>query len=202
MELTNTLPCAPSCERNQGPILDQLNHLWPTGGHLLELGSGTGQHAAFITQHRPDILWQTTEIAENLPITQQWFKASSQTNFLEPKLLDIDRLPWSYQPSFDAVYAANVVHFIAWTSVVNLLRGAYETLKPGGWLFFYGPYRYDQTFTSQGDAELDDWLKSQNALAGIKNIEEVHQAASHQGFEFINDLPMPANNRFLVFQKT
>jgi len=194
------LPVAEACLRNQRPILDVLGRYLPSQAYVLEVGSGTGQHAAYMTSNLPGIRWQPTELRDNLPGIRAWRKQSKNEGFLEPLELDVQQDIWPARDA-DAVFSANVVHFVSWPEVEKMFRGISRVLKSGGLLLLYGPYNYDGQFTSQGNIELDEWLRSRNPDSGIKDFEQVLLLARQFHLYLRADEEMPANNRTLVFQK-
>ncbi|MEK9765097.1 MAG: DUF938 domain-containing protein, partial [Thalassolituus sp.] len=144
------LPVAEACLRNQRPILDVLGRYLPSQAYVLEVGSGTGQHAAYMTSNLPGIRWQPTELRENLPGIRAWRTQAKNEGFLEPLELDVQQDIWPARDA-DAVFSANVVHFVSWPEVEKMFRGISRVLKSGGLLLLYGPYNYDGQFTSQGN---------------------------------------------------
>ncbi|MEK9711761.1 MAG: DUF938 domain-containing protein [Thalassolituus sp.] len=194
------LPVAEACLRNQRPILDVLGRYLPSQAYVLEVGSGTGQHAAYMTSNLPGIRWQPTELRENLPGIRAWRTQAKNEGFLEPLELDVQQDIWPARDA-DAVFSANVVHFVSWPEVEKMFRGISRVLKSGGLLLLYGPYNYDGQFTSQGNIELDEWLRSRNPDSGIKDFEQVLLLARQFHLYLRADEEMPANNRTLVFQK-
>jgi len=194
------LPVAEACLRNQRPILDVLGRYLPSQAYVLEVGSGTGQHAAYMTSNLPGIRWQPTELRENLPGIRAWRTQAKNEGFLEPLELDVQQDIWPARDA-DAVFSANVVHFVSWPEVEKMFRGISRVLKSGGLLLLYGPYNYDGQFTSQGNIALDEWLRSRNPDSGIKDFEQVLLLARQFHLYLRADEEMPANNRTLVFQK-
>ena len=194
------LPVAEACLRNQRPILDVLGKYLPASATVLEVGSGTGQHAAFMTEHLPGIRWQPTEVRERLPEVRLWHQHCNREGFLAPLELDVSQDIWPTRDA-DAVFSANVVHFVSWPEVENLFRGAQRILRPGGLLILYGPYNYDGQFTSEGNIALDQWLRERNPDSGIKDFEQVVVLGRRHNLFLRADEEMPSNNRTLVFQK-
>lgn len=198
-----TKPIAEACLRNQQPIADALCSLLSEKAKLLEIGSGTGQHAVFCARALPHIQWQTSDLAQHHDGMLKWIDEANLGNVLSPLVLDVD-LNW---PDFstapiDHVFTANTVHYISWQSVVNMFTQTASILPAKGLFMIYGPMNVDGKFTSEGNAGLDRWLKADvNSLAGIKDIADIQQLASEQGLTLIDNLEMPANNRLLVLQK-
>ncbi|WP_299734415.1 DUF938 domain-containing protein [uncultured Endozoicomonas sp.] len=194
------LPIAESCLRNQKPIAEVLHAELPKHSFVLEIGSGTGQHAAYFTSSLRNITWQPSDVAELLPGIKAWREQSGSEKFLPPIVLDITQTQWPVA-EVDAVFCANVVHFVGWSKVHSMLKGISRVLKDNGLVFFYGPYNYDGKFTSDGNRELDEWLRQRDAESGIKDFEQVVLAANKAGLNQLKDIEMPANNRILILKK-
>jgi len=194
------LPVAESCLRNQEPIFDVLQQELEEGSVVLELGSGTGQHAAFISHRLPRIRWQPSELAENIDAINAWRQHMKAGNFLPPLVLDIAQDLWPVK-QVDAVFSANLVHFVGWDKVRSMMAGIGRVLKNSGVAFFYGPYNYNGEFTSDGNRQLDEWLKSRDPASGIKDFEQIIMTARKEKLRLLKDIAMPANNRILVMQK-
>lgn len=194
------LPVVDSCLRNQRPILDVLGQFLPKNARVLEIGSGTGQHAAYMTEHLPGICWQPTEMSERLDEITLWQQHCNRAGFLPPLELDVCQDIWPAR-DFDAVFSANVVHFVSWPEVERLFVGVARCLNAGGLLMLYGPYNYDGQFTSEGNIALDGWLRERNPESGIKDFEQVLLLARKHHLHLRADEEMPSNNRMLVFQK-
>jgi cyclopropane fatty-acyl-phospholipid synthase-like methyltransferase len=204
-----TKPFSEACLRNQQPIADALQSLLPTAANVLEIGSGTGQHAVFCAQALPHIKWQTSDLPQHHEGMLKWIEDAALDNVLPPLVLDVDQ-PW---PDFSAVsrghvftashvFTANTVHYIAWESVVNMFTQVSALLPEKGLFVIYGPVNVAGQYTSEGNAGLDEWLKTcVNSLAGIKDIADIEQLARDQGLALIDNLAMPANNRLLVLEK-
>ena len=194
------LPIAESCLRNRRPILDVLGRYVPQDGFVLEVGSGTGQHGAYMTEHLPGIHWRPTEVRSHLAAVRLWQQHTNNPRFLAPLELDVTQDIWPAR-EVDVVFSANVVHFVSWREVECLFRGTQRILKPGGLLILYGPYNYDGQFTSEGNVALDRWLRQRNPDSGIKDFEQVMLSARKYDLFLQADEEMPANNRTLVFKK-
>lgn len=195
-----TKPFSEACLRNQQPIADALKKLLPNPARLLEIGSGTGQHAVFCAQALPHIQWQTSDLPQHHEGMLKWIEDAALDNVLPPLVLDVDQA-WPLI-DVDHVFTANTVHYIANTSVVNMFAQVSELLPEKGLFVIYGPVNVAGQFTSEGNAGLDEWLKTcVNPLAGIKDIADIEQLARDQGLALIDNLAMPANNRLLVLQK-
>lgn len=193
-------PISEACLRNQAPIADALKKLLPDATRLLEIGSGTGQHAVFCANELPHVSWQPSDLAQHHDGMKLWIAEASLDNVLAPLMLDVDQL-W---PSIevDHVFTANTVHYIANTSVVNMFIGISRLLEKGGLFMMYGPVNINGEYTSEGNVRLDEWLKTcVNPLAGIKDLADIERLAKDQNLILIDNLAMPANNQLLVLQK-
>ncbi len=193
-------PVAPACLRNQEPIAQTLAGILTEPARVLEIGSGTGQHAVYIARALPHLIWQPTELEPALAGIRAWRADAGLENVLEPLVLDVSQDHWPREP-YDAVFTANTVHFIGWRPVRCMFEGVARVLREGGRFCVYGPFNYDGQYTSEGNRELDAWLKSRDPVSGIKDIAEVTRLAASLGLVLQQDLAMPANNRLLVFAK-
>lgn len=198
-----TAPFSPSCERNQefiGSVLKNL--LSEQSGLLLEVGSGTGQHAAYLAKSLPAWQWQPTDLVGQLAGIEMWRQHSGLTNILSPIVLDLHIEDWPIRPSgVDAVFTANTLHIVSWTLVEAFFAGAGRSLRDDGLLIVYGPFNYDGEYTSPSNEEFDQWLKENDPESGIRDFEAVVAVAKSQGLTLVDDISMPANNRCLIWYK-
>ena len=186
---------------NNGPfILSELRRLLPDAGHVLEMGSGSGQHVAFFAGQIPGIVWQPTDKEPCFDPLCRNLEQLNLPNILIPQYLDIEA--FQVNGHYGAIYCANVIHIMKESLIEPMFEGIAETLKAPGLFVVYGPFKYDGKFTTPSNARFDDWLKSRDPLSGIRDIERLQSAASHKGLELIEDVAMPANNQLLVFHKT
>ncbi len=193
-------PIAEACLRNQQPIAEQLAQLLPAAGALLELGSGTGQHAVYCAHRLPHINWQPSDIKQNLESIKCWVDDAALANVLPAIELDVDH-PWPIHCA-DYVFTANTLHYISLDSVKNLFAGVSNILPEGGLFIVYGPVNEKGEYTSEGNVRLDEWLKRcVNPLAGIKDIELLESMGASEQLTLLDNITMPANNRLLVMQK-
>lgn len=190
-----------ACERNQEPILEQLKIYLKDAHQVLEIGSGTGQHAVYFSRHLSHLIWQTSDRIEYHPSINAWLQEEENDRALAPLVLDVAQSAWP-QRQYDAVFTANTCHIMHWHEVEDMFNGVAELLPPAGILLIYGPFKYDGKFTSISNQEFDAALKLQASHRGIRNIEDLLQLAQRHHLLFIQDIAMPANNRLLVFQKT
>lgn len=196
-----TKPFSPACERNREPILAELRRVLPPTGRVLEIGSGTGQHAVYFGAHLPGLTWQTSDLPANHAGIHAWLAEEAPPNVLPPLDLDVRAGPWPAGP-WDAVFTANTCHIMAWDEVVDMLAGAAKALRAGGVLCVYGPFNYGGQFTSESNAVFDLSLKAQGEHMGLRNVEDVNRVAQDNGLAPVEDCIMPANNRLLVWKKS
>lgn len=189
---------SPAAEKNKGPILEALRERLPLRAQVLEVGSGSGQHALHFTEALPKLRWQPTERHDGLTALAANLAAVGRATILPPLALDLVSGPWPAGP-FDAVYAANVMHIVSVPLGEALLRGAASVLREGGQLLLYGPYKFGGTFTTESNAEFDRWLKAQDPASGVREFEAVARVAETAGLELGDNRAMPSNNQLLCF---
>ena len=192
-------PHAPSCERNQGPILKVLRQHFADRRRVLEIGSGTGQHAVHFAGALPGLTWQASDLEANLAGIRLWIDAAGLPNLKPPFALDVFG-PWP-DARFDAVFTANTLHIMSWAGVCALFAALPAILEEGGVLAVYGPFKYEGAFTSASNAAFDAWLKQRAAHSGIRDFEAVDALAHSSGMTLLEDRPMPANNRTLIWRR-
>ena len=185
-----------SCENNKDPILDVLRPLLADRRTVLEIGSGTGQHAAHFAQALPHVQWQTSDVPGNHASIEAWIEGIG--NARSPIVLDVDVDDWPTGP-YDAAFSANTAHIMHWPSVVNMFRGVAAVLAPGGVFALYGPFNYGGAHTSEGNERFDRQLRMTDPGMGIRDSEAVVELANEMGMTRVADHAMPANNRTLVF---
>lgn len=192
----------PSCVRNQQPIFDALSPWLSGNGPLLELASGTGQHGVHICGQRPNLQWQLTEHPSQVALSHPWQQEAQLCNLLPCLPLDITQITWPVPSStYQYAYCANLLHFVSADNVNAVFKGISLTLKKTGLFFCYGPIN-ENGFTSDGNANLDEWLKHDvNPQAGIKELILLQECADRHGLRFKERLNLPANNVILVFEK-
>lgn len=194
-------PFSQACANNQQPILEVLQRHILQPGTLLEIGSGTGQHGVYMAGHLPHILWQSSDIAAHLPGIESWRQDAMLSNLAPPLPFDVNdhALPVTPCPY---LFSANTLHIMSWPSVVALFQKIPRLLLPDGLAFFYGPFNYQGCFTSDSNARFDQWLKNQAPHQGIRDFEAIATLAQAAGLTLLEDCPMPANNRTLVWHRT
>lgn len=193
-------PFSQACENNKQPILDILLRVFANRKKVLEVGSGTGQHAVFFAPALPHLTWQTSDLEINHSGINHWLNDFDADNLLPPLVLDADQFP-SNLKTVDAVFTANTCHIMAWSSVVNLFKGLEKILSSDGILAIYGPFNYNGQFTSDSNARFDQWLKQRIPHQGIRDFEAINRLAQSIGLNLVEDNAMPANNRLLVWQR-
>ena len=192
-------PFSQACENNQGPILEVINPVFTNFKQVLEVGSGSGQHAVYFARNMPGVFWQTSDRRENHPAIHSWLDWAELPNVGRPLELDVNE-HWSLSP-VPAVFSANTLHIMSWPEVELFFKQLAEVLIPGGVCFVYGPFNYEGRYSSDSNARFDVWLKSQSANSAIRDFEKVNNLAMQVGLELLGDTAMPANNRLLHWQK-
>ena len=188
-----------ACERNREPILGVLRRVFADRRHVLEIGSGTGQHAAYFAPALPQLDWQPSDVADNLPSIRIWREQAQSPGLREPIELDVDR-PFPALRA-DAVFSANTCHIMSWPQVERMFAGIAALLPTGGVLALYGPFHYNGEPTSPSNAEFDAWLRGRDRLSGVRDFEDIRDLARRHGLALEEDNAMPANNRLLVFRR-
>ena len=194
-------PFAESSEQNKEPILTVLQKEFIESGVVLEIGGGTGQHAVYFSSELPHLFWQPTEKAEQLPGILLWMEEAGLANIHGPVELDVSVLPWELD-AIDMVFSANTVHIMSWREVKCMFQGIGDVLRIGGKFCLYGPFNYNNAYTSDSNAQFDVWLKGRNPESGIRDFEELNKLALQAGMSLHMDHEMPANNRILVWRKS
>lgn len=198
--LPNTLPFSQACENNQAPILAVLRQAFADRRQVLEVGSGTGQHGVYFAPRLPQLVWQTSDLAENHAGIRAWHAAHPAPNLRAPLLLDLASGDWP-DGAFDAVFSANTAHIVAWPLVRQLFALAGAHLPTDGVLALYGPFNYGGNYTSDSNRAFDAWLRQRDAHSGIRHFEDIVALGVEHGLALEADNAMPANNRLLVFRR-
>jgi len=186
-------PFSEACERNRLPILQVLRRVFRDRERVLEIGSGTGQHAAYFAPELPHLVWQASDVAENLPGIREWVS--------DPAPLELDVERGFPAVAADAVFSANTAHIMSWPQVEKMFQGVGQLLPPEGVLALYGPFNYSGMHTSDSNARFDAMLRRRDPASGLRNFESIVALADRNGLLLEEDNPMPANNRLLVFRK-
>jgi cyclopropane fatty-acyl-phospholipid synthase-like methyltransferase len=194
------LPFSAACERNKDPILEVLRVRFAGRAQVLEIGSGTGQHAVHFARALNYLTWHPTEQLTYLPDLSERVKLEGPQNLRTPTLLDVHQAVWPLR-SVDAVFTANTLHIMSWPEVMALFRGVGAVLAPGGVLGVYGPFRYQGRYTSDSNREFDQMLQERDPDSGLRDIQEVTVLAEQYGLRLAADHDLPANNRLLIFTK-
>jgi len=200
-------PLSEACERNKGPILGVLRQVLAESHRVLEIGSGTGQHAVHFSTHLPHLMWQPTDQGEYLPLLGRRLQLERPANLLDALELDVRTHPWPVGP-VDAVFTANTLHIMDWAAVEDLFRGIGDVLGTDGAqgaahpcvLCVYGPFRYRGRYTSESNVAFDRFLQDRDPRSGIRDFDAVDALARSRGLHLQADHSLPANNQLLVWQ--
>jgi len=185
-----------SCERNQQPILEQLSRLLKDHQQVLEVGSGTGQHAVFFAQHLPHLTWHTSDAKENHPSINAWIEEFPCQNLRSPIAFLFGQQAWPDIP-VDAIFTANTTHIMQKSDAELMMKMVSKELQKGGLFCQYGPFNIDGEYTSEGNRTFDIHLENEGC-GGIRDINELTEWAT--GLKLIEKIPMPANNFLLVWE--
>ncbi len=194
------LAVSEACERNKGPILAVLGAELAASRSVLEIGSGTGQHAVHFALHLPHLSWQPTELGGELGPLDERIRLEGPPNLQPAIALDVRRHPWPVG-RVDAVFSANTLHIMAWDAVEHFFRGVGAVLAAPGVLCVYGPFRYRGGYTSASNAQFDRYLRQRDPLSGIRDFEALERLASGAGLALAADHAMPAHNQTLVWRR-
>ncbi|HEV2608106.1 MAG TPA: DUF938 domain-containing protein [Xanthomonadaceae bacterium] len=192
-------PFSPASERNRDPILDVLRPQFADRSRVLEIGSGTGQHAVHFAAALPNVIWQCSDRPDYLPGIRAWLSDARLPNTPDPFELDVARGPWP-MARFDAVFSANTLHIMAWDEVQAMFAGLDGVLAADATVVIYGPFNVGGRFTSASNAAFDADLKARAPHMGLRDVEAVDALARSIGLLLVADIAMPANNRCLVWR--
>lgn len=199
-------PFSIACERNRLPIATGLDRWMSDRRHVLEIGSGTGQHAVFFAARWPHLQWQASDHPDALAGIDAWRTEAALPNLATPLALQAELPPLPALtlppglPRFDAVFSANTLHIMGWAHVQALFAGLPAVMEPDALLAVYGPFNAGGGYTSDSNAQFDAWLKARDPRSGIRDVEAVQALAAAQGFVALGDIAMPANNRLLLWR--
>lgn len=195
---------APATDRNREPILAVLRRVLPASGTVLEIASGTGQHAVHFAAALPGLTWQPSDpdAAARASIAA-WTKHTGLRNVREPLALDVCEQPWALgtDDAIDAIVCINMIHIAPWAAAEALFEGAGRVLGAGGVLYLYGPYRRQGEHTAPSNASFDADLRAADPEWGVRDMEAVVALGAAQGMTCEEPVAMPANNFSLVFRK-
>jgi SAM-dependent methyltransferase len=199
---------APAVSRNQGPILEVLRRALPSSARVLEIASGTGEHAVYFARHLSQLTWQPSD-ANQLAVEsiRAWLDDSGLTNVLPPIELDVLASPWPLAsiedgPVFDALVNINMIHISPWECTVALFRGAQRAVGPEGVIYLYGPYKRGGAHTAPSNADFDEWLRQRDERYGVRDLDDVLEVAGEHGFTLEEIVEMPANNLSVLLKKS
>jgi SAM-dependent methyltransferase len=194
------LPFSAACERNKDPILGVLRARFAAAARVLEIGSGTGQHAVHFARSLPHLIWHPTEQLAYLQDLTERVKLEGSPNLRAPTLLDVRQVVWPVR-AVDAAFTANTLHIMSWQEVMAAFLGIGTALAAGGVLCVYGPFRYGGRYTSDSNREFDLMLQERDPQSGLRDIQAITALAEQYGLRLDCDHDLPANNRLLVFAK-
>ncbi len=192
-------PFSLACERNREPILAVLRQYFGDRSRVLEVGSGTGQHAVHFADALAHLEWQATDVEQNLPGIRAWLDEFGLPNTPSPLAWNVRDAPPA--TGFDAVFTANTLHIMGWDEVERLFEVLPAIVTDDARLAVYGPFNYDGQATSDSNAQFDRWLRSEDPKRGLRDFEKVDALARAAGFSLLEDRAMPANNRCIVWER-
>ena len=192
-------PYSPACEENKAPILAVIKPLFAKVRRVLEIGSGTGQHAVHFAAAMPHLRWQCSDLAVHLPGVRLWLAEAALPNLPAPIALDVDQA-WPAGP-FDAVYSANTAHIMSLDQVESMFTGVGRLLPPGAPFALYGPFSDRGRHSSDSNSQFDAYLRQHDPLSGVRDIEELGRFAANAGLTLESDIAMPVNNRTLIWRR-
>ena len=192
-------PFSPACERNQDAIRRAILPKLKATRKLLEIGSGTGQHAVYVTKHMPWLDWQCSDIQENLSGITAWIHEARLNNLPDPIPLDVSVTHVTQK--YDTIYSCNTLHIMSTSEVEALFNLAGTIATDDAGLLIYGPFKYGGKYTADSNVNFDQWLKERDPKSGVRDFEWVNTLANKAGFKFITDQAMPANNNLLYWRR-
>ncbi len=193
-------PCSEACEQNKQPIRDVLAEYLSESRRVLEIGSGTGQHAVYFAAAFPHLTWLASDVAENHPGIRAWLAEADLPNLQGPLALDVTRQPWPVG-EVDTVFSANTVHIMHWPAVERMFAGIGRLLPPQGRFLLYGPFNLGGEYTAESNRRFDAWLKARDPDMGVRDLEDLDHLASDHDLLRIALHDMPADNKLVVWQK-
>jgi len=197
-------PFSDSCVQNQREICSVLLTLLIDSKHVLEIGSGTGQHAVYFAERLRHLIWQTSDQKQYHQGISLWLDEAGLDNTRAPFSLDVSKDNWpelnTIQP-IDALFSANAVHIMSWDNVLDYFRHGTKLLEKNGLFLLYGPFNYNGEYTSESNASFDQWLKVRDLESGIRDFEALDELANKNSMKLTHDIEMAANNRILCWNK-
>ena len=193
-------PFAPACERNKGPILEVLRRVFADATDVIEIGSGTGQHAVWFAAGLPHLVWRTSDLPYTHAGINAWIDDAGPNNVERPIPLDVACRPWPLA-SVDGAFSANTAHYMHWPEVEAMFGGVAEVLSPGGRFALYGPFARDGRHASASNAAFDRLLRAHDPGFGVRDVRDLERIAAEGAMAFEEDVAMPSNNRILVWRK-
>jgi Protein of unknown function (DUF938) len=197
--MPSMLPQSDACERNKAPILEVLREAFADRTHVLEIGSGTGQHAVHFALAMPWLVWQPSELPDAMPGLRKRIFNEGPSNLRAPVVIDVMQPPWDVR-RVDGVFTANTLHIMHWPQVEAFFAGLPAVTMPGAVLGIYGPFRYQGRYTSGSNESFDAMLRARDPDSGLRDFEAVDARARASGFRLSGDHAMPANNQLLVWK--
>jgi cyclopropane fatty-acyl-phospholipid synthase-like methyltransferase len=193
-------PFAESCEENKQPILQILQQEMTDSQRVLEIGTGTGQHAVFFAEQLPHLQWICSDLPENHAGIRLWLDEAGLRNTEGPLSIDA-RQTWP-DIGFDSVFSANAIHIMSWQAVEGMVRNIGRLLPDGGKIYLYGPFMYEGQHTAESNARFDVWLKARDPQSGVRDVSDLGTLMDKENITLVRDYEMPVNNRILVWQKS
>ena len=193
-----------ACDQNREPILAVLREAFATARNILEIGSGTGQHAVYFSSELPHVRWQTSDLEENHASINAWLQEAALENTLPPFTLDVTVTSWpesTPRNTYDGLFSANTTHIMSWPAVQDMFTGIGKLLETNVRFCLYGPFNYHGNYTSDSNRRFDIWLQGRDPASGIRHFEALDELALANGLTLETDHEMPVNNRLLVWKK-
>ncbi len=198
--MTTNLPFSQACENNKSPILEKLREIFDAPGNVLEVGTGTGQHAVHFAKSMRHLQWQPSDHPDAVDLCRARIEHAALPNILPVIELDVCTAPWPVD-SFTWAFSANTAHIMAWSEVEQMFRNIGERLPNDGAFCLYGPFNNHGRYTSESNRQFDQYLRARASHMGIRDLEDLIALAESVGLNLAENHAMPANNRLLVFRK-
>lgn len=200
--MTLDKPFSQACENNKGPILEQLSVLFTAPCTILEIGTGTGQHAVHFARQLPHLTWQPSDHPQNHLTCLPWLEEAGLANLNAPIPLDVREPQWPVPCAVHGVFSANTAHIMSWTEVELMFHGVAHLLPEGSLFCLYGPFQYQGKHTSVSNAQFDQHLRARDPAMGIRDLTNLQTLGRDYGLELEQDIAMPANNRLTVWRRS